>query len=40
MQDCIVQTVDEEKIRHEASAFGANLYRQGLAQWREISATA
>jgi 5-methylthioadenosine/S-adenosylhomocysteine deaminase len=40
MQDRIVRTVDEEKVRREASAFGTDLYRQGLAQWREVRATA
>ncbi len=38
MRNRVVQTVDEEKVRREAAAFGANLYRQGLAGWRENSA--
>ncbi len=34
MRDRVVQTVDEERVRREAAAFGADLYRQGLAQWQ------
>ena len=37
MRDRRVQTVDEDKVRHEASAFGAELYRQGLTSWRELT---
>lgn len=39
MRDRIVRTVDEEKVRREAGAYGAALYRQGLAQWGETNAT-
>jgi len=38
MRDRVVQTVDEERVRREAAAFGATLYRQGLAGWRENGA--
>lgn len=40
MRDRVVQTVDEEKIRREAGAFGATMYQEGLAAWREIRAAA
>jgi 5-methylthioadenosine/S-adenosylhomocysteine deaminase len=36
MQDRIVRTIDEKKVRREAGAYGVNLYRQGLAQWRAL----
>ena len=37
MRDRKVQTVDEEKVRHEASAFGTELYREGLRSWRVVT---
>jgi 5-methylthioadenosine/S-adenosylhomocysteine deaminase len=37
MQDGVIQTVDEAAARAAAQAYGARLYEEGVALWKEVS---
>lgn len=37
MQAGVIQTVDEVAARETAQAYGARLYREGVALWKEVS---
>jgi 5-methylthioadenosine/S-adenosylhomocysteine deaminase len=39
MQGGVIQTVDEAAARAAAQAYGARLYEEGVALWREVSAS-
>ncbi len=37
MHQRAMRTLDEEKTRHEAARFGGEMYRQGVAMWRDVA---
>jgi 5-methylthioadenosine/S-adenosylhomocysteine deaminase len=37
MRDRQILTLDEEKTRHEAARYGAELFQQGVEMWRGVA---